>query len=647
MNQNIYNKLIDDLIKYSNTYYNENQSLISDREFDDLLKQAEQIEKDHPGWTRADSPTQNIGISTMGEKVKHNRKMLSLQNTYNRQEILEWFNKMKTDHNLENVIIEPKYDGVSFAARYEKGKLILGLTRGDGEYGEDITQNLRELNDLTINSDFSGEVRGEIIMEKDEFERLNVDNRYANPRNLTSGTLKLLDTEKFKQRKLRAFSYWLEDSQFKTHEESLKYLSKTGFNTGDYYLASDFDELWNLLNMIEQKKKSLNYEIDGAVIKVNQIDLWENIGGTSKFPHWAKAYKYEPDTAITTVKDIEFWVGRSGKITPVAILDPVFLAGTTVQKATLNNKAYMEKLDIQIGDRVNIKKAAEIIPFINHVIKDLRESDGQTRTIVEFPKNCPDCDTKLVKLNEDHQDYYCPNELCTSRIIGAIVNYTTAMEIDGFAEIIVEKLYNAGFLRSISDLYELKNHRDEMVKLERMGEKLVDKLFLNIKNSKTQKLEKFISAIGIRNVGLSTAKELVKNFKTLENIQNAKHSDLIQLDDIADIVAKNIIDYFQKNKEFIERMKIQLKLTENEDKEEVGDMLEGKSFCITGSLSTVRKEYEELIEQQGGKNVSGVTSKTDYLVTNDQVTETKKLLKARELGTNIISEDELAEMLGL
>lgn len=648
MTKEIYDKLIDDLIRYSDSYYNQSISLIDDREFDMLVKQAEAIEKVHPDWIRPDSPTWNVGASSEG-KIKHKRKMASLQNTYNEGEVKEWADKMLTDHGVLDFIVEYKYDGVSFAARYENGVLVQGLTRGDGEYGEDITQNLREVDDLkNINARFTGEVRGEILMEKAEFERINVDGKYANPRNLTSGTLKLLDVEKFKERKLRAYTYWLEESSFNSHEGSLVFLRDNGFNVGKWFKASalKFEDLWSHITQIEKDKSELPFEIDGAVIKVNQIGLWNSIGGTSKFPHWAKAYKYEPDTAITTVKNIEFWVGRTGKITPVAILEPIFLAGSTVQKATLNNKGYMEALDIQVNDQVNIKKAAEIIPFINRVIKENRTTDGKTRTIISFPTHCPDCGTELVKHNEEHADYYCTNESCKSRVIGTIVNYTTAMEIDGFAEIVVERLFNEGFLCSIEDLYKLKNRRDDMIKLDRMGEKLVDKLLANIENSKTQKVEKFLAGIGIRNVGNNTSRQLVKRFRTLENIQNATKEELVDVEDIADIVAESIYTYFKNNKNFIENMKITLTLDER--KQETGkNMLEGKSFCITGSLSRVRKDYEELIESNGGKNVSGVTTKTDYLVTNDQVTKTSKLLKARELGTIIIDEEQLQKMLGI
>jgi DNA ligase (NAD+) len=650
MTNEIYNKLIDDLIKYSDSYYNHHISLIDDKEFDILMKQAEAIELAHPEWIREDSPTQNVGIASTEGKIKHKRKMLSLQNTYNKDELKEWVGKMLLNHDVSDYIIEYKYDGVSFAAHYKDGVLIQGLTRGDGEYGEDITQNLREIEDLqNISKKFTGEVRGEVLMEKAEFDRLNSEKKYANPRNLTSGTLKLLDVEKFKERKLRAFVYWLEDSSFESHEGSLVYLRDNGFNTGTYFKASalKFEELWGVISKIENEKPSLDFEIDGAVLKVNQISTWSKIGETSKFPHWARAYKYEPDTAVTTVKDIEFWVGRTGKITPVAILEPVFLSGSMVQKATLNNKEYMKNLDIMIGDKVNIKKAAEIIPFINHVIFEERE--GQTRTKAKFPLYCPKCGTKLTKLNEDHQDYYCTNDDCPARIIGRIVKFTTDMEIDGFAEIIVEKLYTAGFLYSFEDLYNLKSHREEIIKLDRMGEKLVDNLLKNIEDSKSQKLEKFIAGLGIWNVGKTVAKELVKNFGTLKLIMGASKDEFIEIDDIGETIATSVYEYFRdpKHRKMIQTLidDYGLRLQEEDISGKTDALvLDGKNFCITGALSLKRDDYTELIESLGGKVVGSVSKNTHYLITNDKTTGTSKNIKAKQLGIPIINEEEILTM---
>jgi DNA ligase (NAD+) len=647
MTRKEYDKLIEDLKVYSNAYYLEEVSLISDYEFDQLMKLAEKAEEEHPDWKREDSLTSRVGSDLEGIKtLKHDRPMLSLQNTYNQEELKKWYDEM-TAAGVKEIVVEYKYDGVSFSATYEKGKIVRGLTRGDGEVGEDITENVKLIDDLNkVSKDFTGEVRGELLMEKEEFNRLNIDGKYANPRNLASGTIKLLDQEKFKQRKLRAFVYWLEDNK-KTHAQALSDLESFGFNVGQRFVINSFTLLWSIIEAIEKEKPNLSFEIDGAVLKVNDTSLWRKIGGTSKFPHWAKAYKYEPENTVTRVNDIEFWVGRTGKITPVAILEPVFLSGSTVQKATLNNKGYMEAMGIQIGDKVSIKKAAEIIPFINHVVKEDRLTDGQTRTIVEFPTECPDCGTKLVKYNQDHADFYCNNEKCGSKIVGNIVHFTTHMEIDGFAEIVVEKLYKAGLLSSVVDLYKLKDNRKEMIDLDRFGDKLVDRLLKNIEDSKEQKLEKFLPALGIRNVGRTLSKQLSKKFKDIKVLMGTEKDELYQLDDIGDIVAEAIHSWFKnaENKKMLkdlEDLGVRPKSVEEDEKPQID--LNGKNFCITGALSLVREKYVELIEMCGGKVVSGVSSKTHYLITNDKTTGTSKNTKANELGIPILNEVELLEM---
>jgi DNA ligase (NAD+) len=655
MTQEIYNQIIDDLKRYSFYYYRYGKSLISDKEFDILMKQAEAIEKQHPEWTREDTLTKKPGFNVIGEKVQHSVPMLSLENTYNMGEVKEWYRKMQqmTGEVKPVVIIEPKYDGLSFAAFYVKGVLVKALTRGDGEYGEDITQNCRlipELGNLK-DLDFSGEVRGEIIMEIAEFERLNADGKYANPRNLAVGTIKLLDPEEFKKRKLTAYVYFLVSGfEDNSHFGTISKLSKIGFKTSTTHFCSDLDSIELVINEIEQRKSTYPVDIDGAVLKLDRKDLWAKIGGTSKFPHWAKAYKYEPDTTMTRVKDIEFWVGHTGKVTPVAIFEPVFLSGSTVSKATINNKGYMEALDIMVGDMVDIKKAAEIIPFINHVVKDLRELDGRTRTRIDFPKTCPTCNSKLAKYNEEHADYFCMNEECSSRIVGGIVKYTSEMEIDGFAETIVQRFYDAGILRSIEDLYALKDKKELALTLERMGDKTLTKLIENIENSKTQKLEKFIAAIGIKNVGTSTGKALAAKFKELKIIMGATKEELMDIDDIGETVADSIYNYFRKpsNRKFLTNMteKYGLNLTNPVPKDNKTLKLEGKNFCITGALSLKRDDYIELIESLGGKVVGGVTKNTHYLITNDGVTQTTKLVSAKNLAIPILNEKELLELCG-
>jgi DNA ligase (NAD+) len=647
MTKKEYNELVDDLIKYSDSYYKKNKSLISDKEFDLLLKKAEAAEAENPNWLRQDSPTQAVGSDLdKSESSGHTRPMLSLENTYNKDEVKAWYDKMIA-HGAKEFVVEPKYDGNSFAARYVKGSLVKGLTRGDGNVGEDITQNLKLVESLnSVSKSFTGEVRGEIIMTNSEFKRINTDGQYANPRNLASGTLKLKDADEFKKRKLVAYVYWLEDDSIPTHIQSLETIKKNGLDSGWNFVCKTFEDISKAIDGIWTMKKSgkIDIELDGAVLKVNDRKLWSKIGGTSKYPHWAKAYKYDPETAVTKIKDVEFWVGHAGKITPVAILEAVELSGSIVQKATLNNKTYMEDMDIQIGDSVNIKKAAEIIPYINYVIKENRE--GQTRTKVSFPTSCPTCGSKLKKYKEEQSDYYCMNESCKSRVVGTIVKYCNTLEIDGFGEIVVGKMYDAGALRSIEDLYWLQSKRLVISEIDRMSVSTAFKLEENVEKSKNQSFEKFLTAISIKNAGKGTAKRLLKKFNDIDEIMGATKEDLMQIEDIGEIVAQNIVDYFEENKEFIERLRkhgVNMK-KENTEKTTV-NILNGKSICITGALSTVRSEIEAMIESLGGNNVSSVTKKTDYLVTNDQKTQTSKLIKAKELGVKIISEPELIKIL--
>jgi DNA ligase (NAD+) len=649
MTKKEYYKLVDDLIRYSDSYYKQNKSLISDKEFDLLLKKAEAFEAEHPDWVRPDSPTQAVGSDLESSvSLEHTRPMLSLENTYNKEEVKAWFAKMVA-HGAKEFVVEPKYDGNSFAARYVKGKLVQGLTRGDGKVGEDITQNLQLVEALNnVSKSFTGEVRGEIIMTNTEFKRLNSDGQYANPRNLASGTLKLKDAEEFKKRKLTAYVYWLEDDSIATHMESLNTIKKIGLDSGWSFVCRTFEEISKAIDGIWAMKKSgkIDIELDGAVLKVNDRKLWKGIGGTSKYPHWAKAYKYDPETAVTKVKNVEFWVGHAGKITPVAILEPVELSGSTVQKASLNNKTFMEEMDIQIGDSVNIKKAAEIIPYINYVIKENRE--GQTRTPVLFPTSCPSCGSKLAKYDESHADFHCMNESCKDRVVGTIVKYCRVMEIDGFGEIVVGKMYDAGVLKSIEDVYNLQQKRLAISEIERMSVHTAFKLEENVEKSKNQPLEKFLAAISIKNAGDGTARRLVRHYSDIDDIMKATAEDLMRVEDIGEVVANNIVDFFKKNKAMITNLKKDgVNMKQPKKTGATANLLNGKSFCITGALSRLRSDYEKEIDERGGKNASGVSKTTDYLVTNDQTTQTSKLVKARELGVKVISEAELIKMLGI
>ena len=639
-----YNEIIDSLIVYSTAYYKENKSLISDQTFDLLLKEAEAIERLHPDWRRDDSPTIRPGSDISGQfkTVQHNREMLSLDNTYNFEEVSTWVLKMQKA-GASTIIIEPKYDGNSFAARYVNGKLVQGLTRGDGVTGEDITQNCLLIEDLNnVDSSFTGEVRGEIIMTNTEFARINHDGRYANPRNLASGTIKLLDPKEFIKRKLVAYVYWLEDERISTHTQSLNLIKKNGFRVGPFFSVQSMDEVWKTIETIQLMKKNdeLDIDLDGAVLKVDDKSLWNTIGSTSKYPQWARAYKYEPEHAITKVIDIEFWVGHAGKITPVAIMEPVFISGTKVSKASLSNYNYIVEKDIRIGDQVKVKKAAEIIPQVMFPMKELRT--GEESEVI-FPTACPTCQSPLSKWNEDHADIFCKNEMCPSQVVGTIAKYCSVMNMDGFGDKIVQRLYDEKVLHTFADLYTLKDHYKKLIELDRLGKKVVDKLLLKVEESKSVPFIKFLEAISIKNAGQGTAKRLLRYYTNIDQIMDASLEDLLNIEDIGEVVANNIVDFFKVNRPLIEKLRsygLNLK-TEAKTKSMNKGGMEGQKVCITGTLSLPRKDYEVLIRSEGGECVDEVTKTTTLLVTNDPSSGSSKLKQAAKYGTPIVSEADL------
>lgn len=650
MDKKIYDQLIDNLIKYSNAYYKENISLISDQQFDMMLKQAEQIEKEHPEWIRSDSPTITPGsdLTIFNEDNTHTKPMLSLENTYNPEDVAKWYLKMEelVGKNPE-VILEYKFDGNSCGIRFKNGSIIKALTRGNGLVGEDITNNVKTMSDVNnISAIFNGECRGEIIMSKEEFKRLNVDNKYANARNLASGTLKLLDVEEFKKRNLWFFAYWLENSNNQKHSDDLEYLKKVGFRTGDYFITKSLEELLDKINYIGQQKNNLPFEIDGAVMKLNEKRYWELLGSTSKFPRYAKAYKYHQEVSETKVLSIDFQVGRSGKITPVATLEPVFIDGSTVSRATLNNIEFLKEIDVRVNDTVYIQKAAAIIPQIIGVNLNKRIENSLPPSI---PILCPECGSALVK-EKDKVDLFCKNEVCPGRIIDKISYYTHTLEIDGFGDEIIERLHYLGFLNSILDLYYLKDRRDELVSLDRLGEKSIDKLLINIENSKKVAGEKLLAALGIKGIGIKMAKIIMSKHNNLEDLKNLSIEDLSSIDGIGQIKATDLKQDLERKETLtlIEKLKeIGVNMIASKSELKTNSLVNDKSFCITGSLSLPRKEYELLIEKNGGKNVSSVTSKTSYLVTNDTTSGSSKNKKAQQLGVEIIDESTLRKMLKL
>lgn len=637
------------LIKASNSYYIDNNPIMSDYEFDMKMKELEAMEAEQ-GFADPDSPTQKVGSDlTSKNSRKHARPMLSLENTYNMEDVEKWYSDMERLSGIKNpiVVVNEKWDGGSCAIHYKDGKISNALSRGNGIEGEDITQNVSLLD---INVNFTGEVRGELLMTKSGFINLNKDNKYQNARNLLSGSMKLLNPEEFKKRAdaIRFYAYWAEDSfpDSTSYSEDLKKLEESGFYVGPYYVCKSLEEVKSAIRKIERANNSDKFEveIDGAVMKIDDKTLWNTIGSTAKAPRWARAYKYKQKSVSTKILSIEFWVGRTGKITPVAWFEPKFLDGSTVQKATLNNKEFYDAMDISIGDTVEVQKAAAIIPQIISVKR--RPFD---RKSVRFPTKCPNCGTTLIKKNEEHNDYYCLNPNCSARRVDQIINYTHMMEIDGFAEVIVERLSDAGFLSNVESLYDLKNYIKGIAKLDRLSENLANKLVQNIENSKNNDFWKLLAALGISNVGPKTAKDLAKHFKSMKVLSGATKLELMDVEGIGEVVADSIILWFKnaENKKLVKRLEVegQMMTVEIKDGESSSQIdLSGKTFCITGELSLPRDRYIDLIETCGGRVVSGVSKKLSYLITNDRTTNTTKNVKAREYGIPILNEEEILTM---
>lgn len=624
---------------------------MSDFEFDIKLKELEKMEEEQ-GYRDSDSPTIKPGSDLLKEnnENKHKRPMLSLENCYSIEEVEKWYNDMKiaTGENAPQVIVDCKWDGSSGALRYSNGKLYKALSRGSSLVGEDLTSNLQYCENniwapkKSLGFPFNGEARGELIMTKEGFNILNKEGKYQNARNLVAGSLKLLDIDEFIPRAeyIKFYAYWLEDDESKTYSQDLNTLKMFGFNVGPYYICKSIEEIKDAINKIENS--DFDCAIDGAVLKLNDKKYWNIIGSTSKFPKWAKAYKYKQESAETVITKIEFQTSRSGKVTPLAWFEPRFIDGSTIQKATVNNKEFYDAMDIAVGDTIEVHKAAAIIPQIIAV-----NDRPSTRTKIPFPKLCPSCGEKLSKKKDDQTDLFCTNKNCRSRIVDQIINYTHAIECDGFAEILVERLHDAGLLNSISDLYRLKDHKVSIADLDRMSDKMADKLCDNIENSKTAEFWKVLAGLGIPNVGPKTAKILANQFKSMAVLEAATQVELEMVEDIAEITAKSINKWFIENHKLIRELEgfgvtMSIELSEDDEKPQID--LDGKTFCITGALSLKRDTYIELIEACGGKVVSGVTSKTSYLVTNDKTTGTTKNKKAQELGIPILNEKELLEM---
>ena len=654
------NELIDIINEADYNYHTLDNPTITDQEYDKYVRELIEIEEAHPDWIREDSPTQHAGgkIIEGFEKVTHKIPMMSLSDVFSESEVIAFDERIRKEGIHPDYMCELKIDGLSVSLLYEDGKLVRAATRGDGVTGEDITHNAKTIKviPLKLKEPVSIEVRGEIFMNKKTLEDLNKKRKekgeapLQNCRNAAAGSIRQLDSKIAAERKLDNFIYHLPnplDYGLKTHSEAIEYMRKLGFKINpNNRLVHSIQEV---IEFIEEKGKlrpSLPYDIDGIVIKVNDIEQQQKLGYTAKYPKWATAYKFPAEEVLTKLQDIIFTVGRTGQITPNAVLDPVIVAGSTISRATLHNEDYVKEKDLKIGDIVSIRKAGDVIPEV--VERKLERRNGTEKDFVMITE-CPMCHTPLVK-KEGQVDYYCPNDKCPARHIEGLIHFVSrdAMNIDGLGDRIMEDFYNFGFIGSIADIYSLKQHEQDLIRLEGYGDKSVSNLLEAIEHSKENSLERLIFALGIPHVGAKTAKILAAHFETMDAFQNASKEELVSIPDVGGIIADSIIKYFENNhnNSIVEELKdLGLNMKYLGQKVEENELFSGKSFVLTGSLeSMTRDEAKEKIESLGGKTVDSVSKKTSVVIVG--TAPGSKYTKAQELGIEIWSEEEFKEKLG-
>jgi len=645
---------------YNYRYYVLDDPIISDYDFDMMLKELEKLERENPEHFDINSPTQRVGgdITKSFNTSVHNTPMYSLDNSYSLEDLKEWEKRIKKiiDTPFEYTC-ELKFDGVSINLTYKDGELLRAVTRGDGVKGDDVTSNVKTIPTvpLKLRENITGEfeARGEIVMPLDGFNQLNKkraengEEPFKNPRNTASGSLKLQDSKEVSERPLECLLYSVEDSKlFNNHIQFLENAKSFGFNIYDNYKCSNsLDEIFEFIEYWEKNRSNLPFEIDGVVLKVNDFYQREVLGYTSKFPRWAMAYKFKPENTGTRLNSISFQVGRTGSITPVANLEPVNLAGTIVKRASLHNADFIETMDIRIGDYVYVEKGGDIIPKITNVDISKRNLDSEK---FEFPEYCPECGSKLHRI-EGEANHYCLNyNGCKPQIIGRIQHYISrkALDIEGLGQETVALLVNANLIKNYSDLYELKF--DQIVGLERMAEKSANNLITGILDSKKIPFERVLYGLGIRYVGETVAKKLAKHFENIDNILNSDFEELISVDEIGEKIANSIIEFSQnsENIEIINSLKsnnIQFEIDDSD--KNISSILLGKSFVISGVFANFsRDELKKLIESNGGKISSSISSKTTYLVAGSNMGPSKKE-KAEKLNIKIISETELSNLI--
>lgn len=635
---------------------------ISDYEFDMMMRELKAIEKEFPELKTAESPTQKVGGTAKREAgvlVRHNVPMLSLQDVFSKEEVYDFVEEMRQQLEEPEFVVEYKIDGLSMGLRYEEGELKLAVTRGNGiEYGEDVTENARVIDDVVKHMEDPVpyiEIRGEVYMTNEAFDKVNEMQElmgkkvFANPRNCAAGTLRQLDSRITRERKLSMFIFNIQEvrgAEFATHTEGYEYLKRNHVKViDDYKVCRTADEVWDAIGKIGENRGNLAYDIDGAVVKINRFDQRRQLGATSKVPRWAIAYKYPPEEKETTLLDVELSVGRTGRITPTAIFEPVRLCGTSVSRATLHNQDFIDQLDIGIGDHILVYKSGEIIPKVRQVLKEKRP-EGTVR--FQIPEFCPVCGARTVR-EKDTADIKCVSPSCPAQLERHIINFVgrDAMDIKGFGTVYIEDLVRLGYLKDIADIYELKEHREELIEQGIIGkEKNTDKLLAVIEKSKSNEAWQLLTGFGIPNVGKAAAKSILKKFPNIQALMAASLEELTAVNDIGQVSAGCIRDYFddEKNQRIIERL-VAAGVNMESGEQQTGGRFEGMTFVITGTLPGMdRKEAQALVEANGGKVSGSVSKKTTYLLAGENAGS--KLTKAQELGTNIIDETEFRKMMG-
>ena len=648
--------LVETLNQANIEYYVNDNPTLTDNEFDSLLDELIKLEEKYPEYKLDNSPTSKVGTTVISEfnKITHPTPMFSLADVFNEEEVRSFAAKLEKEVGDLEYVCELKMDGLAVSLIYKEGKFIKAATRGDGVVGEDITNNVKTIKKLplSLKENVDLEVRGEIYMENKVFDELNVQREkdglplFQNPRNAAAGSIRQLDSSITKSRKLSMLLYHLPNTTYNTQYETLEFLKRVGLPTNpNTKLCKNIDEVLEYIDYWNEHRPELPYPIDGIVIKVNNINLQKKLGSTAKYPRWAIAYKFPAEEVVTKLDDIICTVGRTGQITPNAVLEPVKVAGSTIKRATLHNAKYIEEKDLQIGDYVIIRKAGDVIP---EVVRPVLERRNNTK-VYKMIENCPICGEKLIA-SASKIDMICPNTNCSARNVNSLIHFAErdAMNIEGLGDSMMEDFYNMGFIKTIDDIYRLDEHREEIIELEGYGNKSCDNLSISINNSKNNSLERLLFGLGIPGIGLKTAKVLAKKYNFIDNLANASLEDLQNIKDIGNILALNIKNYFDdvNNINLINRLKLLgINMNYLGEKEIFDENITDKKFVITGTISFMtRDEIKEYIENRGGQAIDSVSKKTDVVIVGEN--PGSKYDKALKLGIEIWDEDKFKSIIG-